>query len=665
MDIKSCFAPDGPLSRLLPAFEERAEQAAMADAVARMLNEGGSLIVEAGTGTGKTLAYLLPLALSGRRALVSTGTKNLQDQLFLKDVPLVAKLAPVRAVCLKGRRNYLCRFRLRQFAQRPLFADPADAEGFARLLDWAAETRTGDVAEVSWLPENFPTWQELSASAEQCLGQNCADFRECFLTRARQEAARADMVIVNHHLFFADLALRTRGQGEAIPRCEVFVFDEAHQMEECASQHFGLRVGSGRLRELTRDCVRTLAVSGEGSKDVDGRAAKVDAAAARLARAIKLEPGRYPLRRVAESKGFAENCAALTDALELLRAALGDLAAKGEAFLQLARRSVALKEELQAIIKPPGENEAENVRWVEARERGFTLTSTPIEIGELFRRHFFEGSPKERRVLFTSATLAVEGKFAYFRQRLGIPQAVELTLPSPFDHREQALLYVPRGMCEPTDPAFAERCAEEIERLLEATQGRALVLFTSHRNLNDVARRLAGRLPWRLMVQGEAPRQTLLERLREDVHSVLLATASFWEGVDVPGEAVSCVVVDRLPFASPGDPLVEARIDRLRRKGASPFGEYQLPEAVLALKQGLGRLIRSRADRGVAAVLDVRLVSKPYGRTFLASLPAMTVTRNLEDVRAHLPAASSAPKPAAPAKAVSRRRRAAADKGKG
>ncbi|MFH0810053.1 MAG: ATP-dependent DNA helicase [Pseudomonadota bacterium] len=639
--MKTLFGPTGPLSQTLPAFEHRTQQAAMAEAVAKVLKDGGTLIVEAGTGTGKTLAYLVPLVLSGRRALVSTGTKNLQEQLLSKDVPVLAGLAEkIRAVCLKGRRNYLCRHRLRQFKQQPLFPSVAENQGFGRLLKWAAATATGDVAEITWLPENFAMWAELSASAEQCLGQSCPDIQTCFLVKARQEAARADLVIVNHHLFFSDLALRARGQGEVIPRCEAYVFDEAHQMEEVACQHFGVSVSSYRLKELATDCLRAAALWSQAeTAEIGERIKRLDAAGARLRKALDLEPGRYPWRRLLAAKGFNPALSRLTETLELLRARLAELGPKSEALAHLAARAVVIRDDLALLT---GEEQGDNVRWTDVRDRGFVLTSTPMEVGQLFQKHFFEpatdaASPRSRRAVFTSATLAVENGFGYFSRSLGLEKAMELGLASPFDYRTQALLYVPPRMCQPTDEGFAEGCADELLKLLEATRGRALVLFTSHRNLDGVARRLkAADLPWRLLVQGEAPRPILLDRMRLDVHSVLLATASFWEGVDVPGEALSCVVIDRLPFASPGEPLVEARIDRLRRNGKSPFAEYQLPEAVLSFKQGLGRLIRTRQDRGVAAVLDLRLLSKPYGRTFLASLPALPLTRDLEEVRRFL-----------------------------
>jgi ATP-dependent DNA helicase DinG len=627
-ELAGFFGRSGPLARTLAGYEERPAQQQLCDAVASVLQDGGVLLAEAGTGTGKSLAYLAPAVALGRRVVISTGTKNLQEQLLGKDIPILARALgrDLSVAVMKGRANYLCLLRFRSFAEAGSFRRLEEVPLFRAVEAWAPGTQSGDRAEIGDLPDSVDFWREVSAASENCIGQACPDFDPCWITRMRQRALEADIVVVNHHLLCADLAVKdASGYGQVIPEYDTLVLDEAHLLEDVATQYFGVQVSSHRVDDLCRDVERELKAARLDAPDV---LAEVEAVRHRSERFFK-QLLRGAQRRL--SAGWmddpaAEETGALLTRLEGLRTALLALRERPEPLTGLAGRAQTLRAELSFVLLA---DEDTHVYFVETRGRAVLLRATPIDVSALLRELLFD---RLRAVVLTSATLAVDEGFAYLRARLGLSSARELLLPSPFCYERQAVLYVPRRMPEPRSPAFAERAAQEVARLLRLSRGRAFVLFTSYANMNAVAERLAGEIPYPVLIQGEAPKPALLETFRATPGAVLLATTSFWQGVDVVGDQLSCVIIDKLPFASPGDPVVAARIERLTARGDNAFADYQVPVAVLMLKQGLGRLIRSASDRGILAVLDSRLVERPYGRRFLASLPRAQLVHDLAAV---------------------------------
>ena len=645
------FARGGPLDLAMPEFEPRAGQAEMAAAVGRVFEEGGVLLAEAGTGTGKTLAYLVPAILSRERVLISTGTKNLQEQIYFKDIPALrdALGIPFTATYMKGRANYLCVHKLDQLTDG---TGPVVHDVFLPIIrEWSARTDTGDRAELQDLPEDLAFWPDVSATADTCLGTECPRFEDCFVTKMRQRAAASDVVIVNHHLLCADAAVRQSAYGEVIPAFTRAILDEAHQLEDVATQYFGFNVSTYRVEELARDVERLVATGG-----IEDRIAKDEIARAverlrdhgqafftELAFAHR-SSGRAKneerVRATVESLGQTYDAAVnLTGAIEILESTLAllrkpsrdeeddDAKSKiGEDAATLARRSGQLRDDLRFLLRG---NDDSYVYFVEFRGRGTFLRASPIDVSTIVRDLLLD---RMQTTVLTSATLTVDGRFDYIRERLGIGDADEIRLASEFDFRQQALLYLPPKMPDPRSENFAIAAGREVIQILKRTHGRAFVLFTSYAMMRSVQAMAEMALDYPIFAQGTAPRSQLLNQFRSTPHAVLFATSSFWQGVDVAGEALSCVIVDKIPFASPGDPITAARIEQIRARGGDPFGEYQVPLAILALQQGLGRLIRHRRDRGVLAVLDPRLRTMGYGRRFIASLPPAPIVHDLESI---------------------------------
>jgi ATP-dependent DNA helicase DinG len=646
------------LARNIPNFEPRGGQQDMAAAVAAVFDGGGVLLAEAGTGTGKTLAYLVPAVLSRQRVLISTGTKNLQEQIFFKDIPALREALgiPFTATCMKGRANYLCLHRLDQMNDGA--GSPAHDVFIPIIREWSGKTQTGDRAELEDLPEDVPLWNEVAATADTCLGTECPRYDECFVTRMRQRAAESDVVIVNHHLLCADAAVRQNAFGEVIPACSHAILDEAHQLEDIATQYFGFSVSTYRVEELARD-VERLAGAGvvrePGDRDqiakaVDrlrDRARGFFSDVAYAHRTNDRPRGEERIRITASSAaGTSESAAYLTGALDLIEAALALLARPPESPGEQSDVSKTGADQIAALVRRAGEirtdlrfllraSDPDYVYFVEFRGRGVFLRASPIDVSSIVRELLLD---KMRTTVLTSATLTVDGGFGYIRDRLGIRGAAEIRLPSEFNFKRQAVLYLPPRMPDPRSQEFAGAAGRQVVEILKRTRGRAFVLFTSYATLRAVQGMAEMALDYPIFVQGTAPRTQLLKQFRGTPHSVLFATASFWQGVDVVGDALSCVIVDKLPFASPGDPITAARIDSIRARGGEPFEEYQVPLAILALQQGLGRLIRHRRDRGVLAVLDPRLRTKGYGRRFLASLPPAPVVHELDALTTFLAA---------------------------
>lgn len=648
------FGSEGRLACSLPEYEHRPSQVEMAAAVADVLKEGGRLLVEVGTGTGKTLACLGPAVLLGQRVIISTGTRTLQDQILHKDLPILETcLGQTFRVCiLKGRHNYLCPRRYRQFLQNPTFRKREEARLFQKVRAWAEKTVTGDMSEAPGVPEDFGVWRDICCAVESCSPSLCSEFGEPFLQRARQEAAASDVVIVNHHLFFSDLNLRLRGgenfPGGILPSYAAVIFDEAHTLEDTATDYFGFTVSRTRLDDLARDALRESA--GHGDEIADALAPL-----ARYAdRYFSSLPGVAPLLKTAVERGgrsgrtatakrppqgeetadrrrlrSEEVSPALSDMSESLVAGLRTLGRKAEqagpeGLKGIARRAADIASEIEFMMRM---EDPAYISWVQVRGRGVSVSASPVDVSSILREELFD---RVRGVVLTSATLSSGNSFDYIRARLGLDRVAELNLSSPFDHARQAALFVPRMSVHPNTREWTDAICPLIESLLELCKGRAFVLFTSYRNMRAVHAQLEDRIPHRVLIQGETSRALLLDEFRRDRSSVLFATASFWQGVDVQGDALSCVIIDKLPFSSPGDPLVEARSEAIAAEGEDAFLTYQVPRAVLALKQGLGRLIRSREDRGILAVLDSRLHTRPYGRTFLEGLPPWPVVESPE-----------------------------------
>jgi len=631
-ELAAILGPRGLLRRVLAEFEYRPAQLQMAQAVEQAIEVGGTLLAEAGTGTGKTLAYLVPAILSGRKTLVATGTKTLQDQLFFKDVPLLASALPRKFVAslMKGRGNYLCRRNVRRALAET--HTRSQRQTLLKIQAWSATSARGDRAELAFLPEPDPLWDDVAAWSETCLGTSCEDYDDCFLTRMRQEAGAADLVIVNHHLLLADAVLRDRSApGRAIPSYDVLVLDEAHLLEDVATDFFGVEISNLRVERLVRDAHREwtgAGAAGAADRSIPKQLSHLAETSARFFQTLDLPEGTRRLRPEVLDGICREAGLELIQALVLLHDLVQAAPGKPEGLLACARRAREQAGILKDFLDASGETPDSGagpavVRWSERRGRGIYLRTSPLDISADFRRTIVESA---EAVILTSATLSAAGGFDFFRSRLGILEAREFLAASPFDYARQAILYIPRHLPDPRSPGYVEAAAEEICGILETTQGRALVLFTSLDAMETTHRLLDGQVPFPLMVQGQAPRTELLDRFREDVASVLFATRSFWQGVDVVGEALSCVIIHKLPFGFPGDPVLEARLEYIQQQGGDPFWEYQVPSAIITLRQGLGRLIRSEQDRGALCILDNRLLSRGYGRAFLESLPPCPLT---------------------------------------
>ena len=647
--MEEIFGRNGLFARHHPEYEYRPGQVAMAEAIATALVKHQHLLVEAGTGTGKTLAYLVPAVATGNRVIISTGTKNLQEQLFYKDIPFLQSVLPrkFKATYLKGRSNYVCLHRLKRAESMPVLEGMDEMEHFRLINRWARESPTGDRAELSELPENLPFWRHIDARSDICIGQKCPSFEDCFITKARQSALESEIIIVNHHLFFADLALRDKEWGQVLPDYSAVIFDEAHQIEDVAMQYFGAQVSSYQVDDLLGDISRLMISDVEAARELTKASARV----ARMADQFWMNftgsdsrssittlsgEGRFVLRR---EMFMREKRDGTVDALPA-----------GERYVNLKTALTRLIGALQVVKDAPPEMEAilrrvEQVRfdldfvvlgaeptfvyWAERRGRGVYLQATPIDASGILNDRLFSNL---ETVVLTSATLTSAGSFDFIRARLGIGEAAELVAESNYDYEQQALLYLPPKMPDPRDGSFAEAAAAEIVKVLKASRGRAFVLCTSNSQMQVLRVLVEDEIDFPVLMQGEGSRSGILERFRETPHAVLFATASFWQGVDVRGDALSCVIIDKLPFAVPSDPVVAARQRYIDNSGGNSFGQYSVPSAIITLKQGLGRLIRSATDRGVLSILDPRIVTKNYGRNFLKSLPPCRITRKIEEV---------------------------------
>jgi ATP-dependent DNA helicase DinG len=655
--MQDIFGPDGLIAKAHPEYEHRPGQIDMAEAVLRAFEEKRHLIVEAGTGTGKTLAYLVPAIAaacgSGARVVISTGTKNLQEQLMDKDIPFLQETLPVkfRAALMKGRNNYACLHRIRHAQSTPVLEGLEQLDQFDEVFRWSTKTETGDRAELYNLPENLPFWRHIDARSETCLGQKCPDFEPCFITRMRQRAIDADIIVVNHHLFFADLALRNGAYGAVLPDYAAVILDEAHQIEDVASEYFGVGVSTYQIDDLLYDVSGLKLEDAKATRELSRISARIQRFADafwvsfREGRGLEgrfaLTPSRPspPAERGWEEGADEANFAptfpasgegesktpyhALDNALHRLETALDIVKDPPPDAEHLLRRARELRFSLNFIVRS---DDRKFVYWIERRGRGIFLRASPIDVSAMLQDKLFEKVPT---VVLTSATLSSAGNFRFIRERLGLDKAEEMMAESIFDFETQTMLYLPPTMPDPRSPQWGRAAAEEVIKIVNATEGRAFVLSTSLAGMNELYERVATQIDYPCMVQGSTSKAALLKRFRSTPNAVLFATSSFWQGVDVRGEQLSCVIIDKLPFAVPSDPVVAARQRFIEEQGGSSFYEYSVPQAVISLKQGLGRLIRSTTDRGVLAVLDPRLRTKVYGQTFLKSLPPCRITSDI------------------------------------
>jgi ATP-dependent DNA helicase DinG len=637
--MEHLFSAAGPLAQAIPGFKVRRQQIEMAQAVAEVIQAHGLLIAEAGTGTGKTVAYLVPALLSGGKVILSTGTKTLQDQLFNRDIPTVrqALRAPVTVALLKGRANYVCHYHLDRNLQDGRFASRADAGHLQLVARYARTSKTGDRSGLAEVPEDAGVWPLVTSTRDNCLGGDCPRYKECFVMEARKQALAADVVVVNHHLFFADLALRDEGVAELLPACNTVVFDEAHQLPDTASLFFGESLSTAQLLELVRDTRLEAAAAAKDFAALPEAAQALERAARDLRLAAGEESGRQTARQAEARRDFGQRLDAVAERLATLGKLLEFQADRSDGLGNCWQRCVDLTGRLARWREAEQQEHGnDRVRWVEVFQHAVQLNSTPLSIAEVFRRQIEAGT---RAWIFTSATLSVKQDFSHYQQQMGLGQARTAGWDSPFDYATQALLYVPERMPGPNSAGYTEAVVKAVLPVLAASRGRAFLLFTSLRAMREAHALLEDGFAhegydFPLLLQGEGSRSQLLERFRRLGNAVLVASQSFWEGVDVRGEALSLVMIDRLPFAPPDDPVLAARIDRINAEGRNAFMEYQLPEAVITLKQGAGRLIRDETDRGVLMICDTRLVDRPYGRRIWQSLPPMRRTRALTDVLA-------------------------------
>ena len=632
-DFAHLFSSDGQLVQAIPGYRPRLQQVEMAQKIGEAIRGNRVLVAEAGTGTGKTFAYLVPALMSGGKVIVSTGTKTLQDQLFNRDLPTVraALKVPVSIALLKGRANYVCHYHLERNERDGRFQTPQDAADLRAISRFARVTQSGDKAECTDVREDSAAWIAATSTRDNCLGQDCPQVKECFVMQARRTAMEADVVVVNHNLFFADVMLRDEGMGELLPACNAVIFDEAHQLPETASLFFGETVSTSQVLELARD-TRSETVS--GARDcialIDETRA-LEKAARDLRLVFGTESTRMSAAQAAEKEDFTAQVDALAAALDKMEVVLDTQAERSEGLANCLRRAQEMSERLRRWLSP---EEKDLIRWVEIFAQSLALNATPLHVSDVFKRQL-EAQP--RAWVFTSATLAVgKADFGHYNRELGLawmdPPPMTAVWGSPFDYATQALLYAPQGMPDPNSPDYIEAVARTALPLIRAARGRAFVLCTSLRAMRRVHELIADGLqqandPLPLLLQGEGSRTELLDRFRKLGNAVLVASQSFWEGVDVPGDALSLVVIDKLPFAPPDDPVLAARVEHMQRQGLSPFIHHQLPRAVISMKQGAGRLIRTERDSGVLCICDPRMIEKSYGKVVWRSLPPMRRTR--------------------------------------
>ncbi|MBO0860549.1 MAG: ATP-dependent DNA helicase [Chloracidobacterium sp.] len=643
--MEEIFGRDGLIARHHPDYEHRPGQLAMAQAVADALDQRHHLLVEAGTGIGKTLAYLIPAIATGRRVIVSTGTKNLQEQIFYKDIPFLQSILPrkFKTTFLKGRSNYVCLNRLKRAESSPVLEGFEEKDYFDLVNKWAYESQTGDRAELTELPEKVSFWRHIDARSDICVGQKCPSFEECFITKSRQAALESDIVIVNHALFFADLALRDKEWGQVLPDYSAVIFDEAHQIEDIAAQYFGASVSSYQIDDLLGDISRMILTDAEALREITKASSRVSTMADNFWLSLSDVSnkafdggGRFLLNRgmfgrknhngELEKTRAGECFSDLVAAIQRLKAALQVVKSAPPEMEAALRRVEQILFDLEFIVSADDEL---FVYWLERRGRGVFLQATPIDASGILNDRLFS---HVETVVLTSATLTSAGSFDFIRSRLGVDQAAELIAESNYNYQDQSLLYLPPRMPDPRDAGFQQAAANEIARILDASQGRAFVLCTSYSQMQALREIVECKVDFPILMQGEGSRSGVLDKFRSTPNAVLFATSSFWQGVDVRGEALSCVIIDKLPFAVPSDPVIGARQRYIDNHGGNSFNGYSVPSAIIALKQGLGRLIRSCADRGVLSILDPRIVTKGYGQQFLKSLPPSRVTRKIEDV---------------------------------
>ena len=643
MDLEKSFnysnllGAGGAFSEAIPGFTPRDAQQALAGAIGRALAQQDTLIAEAGTGTGKTFAYLIPAILSGKHILISTGTRTLQDQLYHRDLPMVSKVIgmPASMALLKGRSNYLCRHRLAiaMHDDNSLFDSFEQNQGLTRINQWAGSTRSGEIAEIGGIPDNSPLWPQVTSTIDNCIGQECPEYSRCFVLEARRRAQEADIVVVNHHLLMADMLLRDEGFGALLPGVDAVIVDEAHQLPDIASQHFSISITSHRLHELLRDSRREYRETAADTPVFLGILEKAASGLGDLLEQFSKLEIRTEWQELQSQTGLRSPLHDLVDAMNSMSKALEILAERSTGLKSCWQRATALTARLAQFAE---EGQAGSyIRWIERIGNGFSMNLMPLDTASRFQTCMRDSNCGW---IFVSATLSINGGFEHFRERLGMEDTEELLLGSPFDYEHNALLYLPEDLPDVNAPTYTTDVIQAVLPVIQASAGRAFLLFTSHRALQQAADLLRNQLEYPLLVQGEASRGLLLERFRKLGNAVLLGTASFWEGVDVKGPALSVVMIDRLPFASPGDPIMKARLSALEQHGRDPFMDYQLPQAVLALKQGVGRLIRDDTDRGVLMLCDPRVSRRGYGKVFLQSLPPMRRTRKLKEVQDFLAA---------------------------